>query len=500
MVRSMPTLAAPADLRTRLGELHADGNPMYAALAAGLRRMIERGELPAGTRLPPERQLAAVLAVSRGTVVAAYDELRSAGLVLTRHGSGTVVDGRASPISGPREARMTTAVSGNAIFEGMFDPTGIDLRGAYWIGADDLPAEAFDLRDDDAQRILGGEHGYYPAGLPELRDAVAAHLTSTGLPSTPDQILVATGAQQAMSLVAQLLVEPGDPVVLDELTFPGALTTFGGSAHARLIGAPLHPDGVDVDMLDALVRRHSPRLVYLVPTIQNPTGTVLPPHARRRLVEVMAQWDTVVIDDRTLAPTAWDDDVPAPLAASIPDDRRKPLVLTIGSVSKNLWGGLRVGWVRGPEPTIARLARVKAADDLGSPVMSQLVTSRLLPRLAEIRARRLPLQRARHAAVTEVLEALLPEWTWREPDGGLVLWIQLPDGASSVDLAAVATRHQVGIMPGVSSSVTGRHADFVRVPFGNRPEVLTEGIERVARAWRDYLGARSRADRTCVLV
>jgi DNA-binding transcriptional MocR family regulator len=496
-----PGAASPADLRHRLGDLGAAGHPIYAAIAAGLRRLIERGELPAGTRLPPERRLADALDVSRGTVVAAYDELRAAGLVQTRHGSGTVVDGRASPITGPREAHVTSAVSGNAIIEGMFDPSGgIDLRGAYWIGTDDLPADAFDLRDDESFRLRDEHHGYYPAGLPQLREAIARHLTDSGLPTTADQVLVTTGAQQAMSLVAQLFVERGDTVVLEEITFPGALTTFAGTAQASLVGAPMRDDGVDVDALDSLVRRHAPRLAYLVPTMQNPTGTVLPPHACKRLVESLADWgDTIVIDDRTLAPLTWDD-APPPLAASVPESRAKPLVLTIGSVSKIIWGGLRVGWVRGPEPTIARLARVKAADDLGSPVMSQLVTSRLLPRLAEIRAGRRAEHRARYAAVAEVLRDEMPDWTWAEPAGGLTLWAQLPDGASSVDLAAVATRHQVGIMPGVSSSVTGRHGDFLRIPFGYRPDVLTDGMQRVAKAWRDYVGARSRADRTCVLV
>ena len=105
----------------------------------------------------------------------------------------------------------------------------------------------------------------------------------------------------------------------------------------------MRDEGVDVDALDALVRRHSPRLAYLVPTMQNPTGTVLPPHACKRLVEAIASWgDTVVIDDRTLAPMTWDNDAPPPLAAAIPEERRKPLVLTIGSVSKAIWGGLRV--------------------------------------------------------------------------------------------------------------------------------------------------------------
>jgi DNA-binding transcriptional MocR family regulator len=485
-----------------LGDLNASGHPIYASIAAGLRRLIERGELPAGTRLPPERQLAGALDVSRGTVVAAYDELRGEGLVVTRHGSGTVVDGKASPITGPREALVTSAVSRNAIIEGMFDPSGgIDMRGAYWIGTDDLPAEAFDLRDDEARQLLDEHHGYYPAGLPQLREAVAQHITDTGLPTCADQILVTTGAQQAMSLVSQLFVERGDTVVLEEITFPGALTTFGGTAQAGLIGVPMRAEGVDVDALDAIVRRHSPRLAYLVPTMQNPTGTVLPPHACKRLVESLASWgDTVIIDDRTLAPMTWDNDAPPPLAAAIPESRRKPLVLTIGSVSKAIWGGLRVGWVRGPEPTIARLARVKAADDLGSPVTSQLATARLLPLLPEIRAGRRADHLARYAAVTEVLQDELPDWTWAEPAGGLTLWAQLPDGASSLDLAAVATRYAVGIMPGVSSSVAGHHSDFVRVPFGYRPDVLTDGMQRVAKAWRDYIGARSRADRTCVLV
>lgn len=479
-------------IRDGLGDWTSTDQPLYLALADGLEAMIDDGSLPPGTRLPAERKLADLLAVSRGTVVAAYDELRQGERVQTRRGSGTVVLEEGSPIQSPREAHVAASLNRNSIFAGVLtDADSLDFRGAYWVGTEDLPSEALTVTAADLDAT---GHGYFPAGLPVLRERLADYLTDLGLPTTPRQVIVTTGAQQAIDLVTQLLVEAGDEVVVEELTYPGAIDAFL-TANARVRWVPMTRHGVDVHSLSHAIRRHRPRLAYLIPSVHNPTGTVLPDPARRLIAEAAEDHETVVVDDMTLAETTFDGSVATPLAMFAPDAP----ILTIGSLSKSMWGGFRIGFIRGPESTLARLARLKATTDLGTPVASQIVAARLLPEAASIRERRSKEIRHRYEVLTSLLTEHLPDWEWDEPAGGMVLWTKLPEG-DSAGFQSVAAHHGVGVAPGSVSSASGDHGDHLRLPFGARPETITEVIVRLADAWEDYRGRLTRCDRVSVYV
>ncbi len=483
------------DLLERLGDWsHADG-PLYAALADHLEHLIEEGSLPPGARLPAERRLADALSVSRGTVVAAYDRLRDDELVRTRHGSGTVITGGSSPIHSPREAQIATLLRRNQILAGMLadlGTDGIDLRGAYWVGLDDLPAEAMRI-DRDALEATG--HGYYPAGLPLLREGLAAHIEQVHhLPSTPGEVIVTTGAQQAIALIAQLLVAEDDDVLSEELTYPTAIDVFA-TVGARIRWAPVRDNGADVSAFVSAIRRMRPRLVYVIPSVHNPTGHTMPDHARRLIAEAAAEVDAVILDDVSLAETRFDGRVPTPLQTFVPEAS----VLTVGSLSKSMWGGLRVGWIRGDESTLARLARLKASMDIGTPVASQLAATRLLPHAAAIREKRRPEMRRRYDLLTGILQSRIPEWSWDEPDGGLCLWTDMGRGDSG-HFAPVAAQHGVGIAPGPVSSLSGGHGQFLRLPFGQAPDVLEEGAHRLADAWAAYTSRLDTCGRVSVVV
>ncbi|MFT5222788.1 MAG: DNA-binding transcriptional MocR family regulator [Glaciecola sp.] len=486
---------AEHDLLERLGDWSHDAGPLYAALADHLEVLISEGSLPPGARLPAERRLADALAVSRGTVVAAYDRLREDDLVRTRHGSGTVITGGASPIHSPREAEVATLLRRNQILAGMLTDLGsdgIDLRGAYWVGIDDLPEAALNI-DKSALNATG--HGYYPAGLPLLREALAAHITGVhSLATTPGQVIVATGAQQGIALVAELLVSEGDEVLVEELTYPTAIDVFA-TVGARIRWAPVRDNGADVSAFVSTMRRLRPRLAYVTPSVNNPTGQSMPNHARRLIAEAAAETDTILIDDVSLAETRFDGQVPLPLHTFAPD----ATILTIGSMSKSMWGGLRLGWVRGEEATLARLARLKGSMDLGTPVASQLAGARLLPHADHIRdVRRLELRR-RYDLLTGILGARIPEWTWTEPDGGLCLWTDMGRG-DSAHFAPLAAQHRVGIAPGAVSSTSGQHARFLRLPYGQLPEVLEEGAHRLADAWTAYTRTMDTCGRVSVVI
>jgi DNA-binding transcriptional MocR family regulator len=465
-----------------LGTWSAAEGPLYRRLAAALQATIERGDLPAGARLPPERDLARQLQVSRTTVVAAYNELEEAQLIARRQGSGTRVQPRptASQTSTPELARE---FGRNPLFRGLLDrpETALDMVGAYLLGPGGLPRQVLDGIDGELA-ALGQTAGYWPLGYPPLRAAIAEYLSRRGLATSPDQVLVTSGAQQAIHLVAWLYLDRGEAVIVENPTYAGALDAFNGQG-AHVLGAPTNRNGVDVDQLAALATRLSPRLIYIIPTYQNPVGGLLPSAARQALANLVSERGLVLLEDDSLAGLGFGGTEPPPVAAYAPS--RATNVLTVGSLSKVCWGGLRVGWVRGAESTIAQLGRVKAVADLGSAVPSQVIATRVMSCLDVIRRDRLRLVTERLGLLTRLLQRWLPDWTWDQPRGGLCLWVRLPRG-NAVDFAQVALRHGVSVVPGPVASTDGSFYDYLRLPFGQPPAVLEEAVRRLGRAWQAY--------------
>src|SRR6202012_5537855 len=362
----------PQALADLLGRCPPADGALYRLLAARLGRLADTGELPAGVRLPPERALAAALSVSRNTVALAYQVLRDEGMAASRQGSGTrLVPHRTTPAAVHRA---------NGFFTGLLSaPPAFDLSIAAVDcapqAAAGLPDPGSVLPESERVRLTLGT-GYLPYGLPELRAAIASMLTTFhGVPTTADQVLVTTGAQQALDLLLRCEVAPGHPVVTDNPTYPGFIDALYRSG-ARPVGVP--PG--DMGRLADAVTVHQPAVSYLTPTHQNPTGMVLPAAERHEIVALARRHPGVTfIDDMTLAELSLGPGgvaggagagefnagpTPPPLAALAP---RLPNVVTLGSFSKTYWGGLRTGWVRAPEGIIARLAAAKAAADLGAP-------------------------------------------------------------------------------------------------------------------------------------
>ncbi len=474
------------ELHRLLPAWRSDAGPLYRQLAVALRDLIDAGHLPGGTTLPSERALAHELHLSRNTIVAAYSELRETGRVTSRRGSGTSVTSRDA--LSPRAQRIAGTLTPNSVFDGFLSPAedSIDLRAGYWIGTDELPPDIFDLTDDPGHRQLLLGSGYHPHGLLELRAVIADRLTSQGLPTGPEQLLVTTGAQQALALVVSLLVDPGDPVLVEDTTYPGALDLF------RAYGAHLHTmhrdeHGPDLTDLRRRIAQVRPRLTYLVLTGHNPTGSVAPALIRDGIARLTRDGQ-VLVDDVSLADTATGP-VPPPLAAYAAPDAPGH-VITIGSLSKAVWGGLRIGWLRAPTPLIDRLVHLKTINDIGTPATSQHLAYRLHDNLDELldRRRRAIAQRRDHLEIA--LHRDLPDWSWRTPEAGLCLWIDLGT-TNSIEFAAHAARHGIQIAPGTISSPTGQHRHRLRLPYGQPEAVLTEAVARLTTTWHDL----DRADR-----
>lgn len=473
-----------AELASRLGDWNQARTVLYRALAGAVERLIREGQLAPGTRLPAGRSLAIQLNLSRGTVMAAYDLLREGDLVATLHGSGTVVRRDASPVSGPREAHLTMALPQESLLNGVGATAAghIDLRSASWVGADAVGSIAAErLQRRLVEAALEGR--YDRLGSLELRTAVAAHLSHAGLPTGPEELLITTGAQQGISLTVQLYVGPGDAVVVEDPTYPGAVEAMVAQ-QARIARVAIGPAGPELPLLCRSVERVRPRLVYLVPSVHNPTGVVMPALVRQRLVELIAGWDAVVVDDTTLAETQIDGVVPAPLAAYA-DERAAARIITVGSLSKSLWDGLRVGWVRATPTAIDRLARLKSVADLGTPRVTQVLAEEVLrtpDALFEERRRAL---RHRRDLLSALLARHLPEWSWSEPAGGLCLWVDTgrPDAAA---FCALAGAYGVDVIPSTVSSATTRFPSHLRIPYAHPPEVLEEAVRRLSAAWSGH--------------
>ena len=455
--------------------------PLFRLLARALAGSIERGSLATGARLPAERVLAAAVGVGRGTAVAAYDLLVADGLVERRRGSGTFVVGAGDL------ALLPAGREGSALVARLVDRSSdagaavVDLSISVVGDPGALPARLAVTAADLAAVVP--DTGYSPWGLPGLRAALADHVRGWGLPAGPDELVVTTGAQQGISAAAACWVRPGDTVVVDDPTYPGAVAAFT-AAGARLVGVPVDGGGVRVAELARVVAAERPALVYLQSTLHSPTGAVLARNRRAAVAELVVAHRVPLVEDVALADLAWaspatDAPLPPPIAALAP---QAPIAV-VGSLSKTFWGGLRVGWVRAPAPVALRFARVKATQDLGSSAVSQVLAEKLL------RAGPAVDRRAAHRARYEVLAAALvrelPAWRWAEPEGGLSIWVRLPGGRDAAAFAQVALRAGVAVATAEALSPhPERHRDRLRLSFSSPAEVLEEGVRRLAAAWR----------------
>jgi DNA-binding transcriptional MocR family regulator len=467
-----------------LGDWSSGKGPLHRRLFDALRFAVERGDLPPGSRLPAERALAEALRVSRGTVVSAYAALRADGIVASRQGSGTWIPRVAVNTAGEEpEARRT------GVFRSLIDGSEgrVEFLGAHLPGDDAVTEEllASCVRESAA---LAAEPGYLPLGLPTLRRAIARHVTSWGLPTVEDEILVTNGAQQAVSLVASLLVRRGDVAVIEDPTYIAAIDVLEGLG-ARIHGIPTGPEGAAPEAVRQAVEKAGARFAYLIPSFQNPTGGVMPERARRELARHSREKGLPILEDHTLADLSLGEPPPPPIASY---DEAAPVYLA-GSLSKIFWGGLRIGWIRAKEAEIRRLGRFRLLADLGVSLVGQVVATRLLENAATLTRKRREKILANFESLSSLLRRHLPEWTFDRPKGGLSLWVKLPRGDAS-EFARVAAAHGVDVVPGRVASPSGRHGDRLRLPFVLSPAETEEGVRRLAQAWTAFTPARSRRD------
>lgn len=450
-----------ASLQRLMGGWKADAGraPAYRQIEQALRLLILDGRLPIGIRMPGERNLAPELAVSRTTVAAAYAMLREQGFLASRHGSGSIVR---LPRTVPQQAEELGKAAIDFSIAAL--PAPKEVHSAYAAALAELP------------RHLPGI-GYEPAGLPDLRAEIAARYARRGVQTSPDEILVTQGAQHGLVLLLGLLMKPGGRVVVDHPTYSKALEAIA-NASCQSVPIPLPAYGWDLEQLEAAIDRNGAQLAYLLPDFHNPTGRCMDPEGRRRVAAIAAKTGCRIVVDETMADLWLERPPPPPLAAF----DRAGLVISLGSMGKSFWGGLRIGWVRASRDLIAGLAASRAAIDMGSPIIEQIAATVLLndPEVS-LRPRRTAIREQREHLLERVREQL-PDWRIQSPEGGLSAWAELPRALSTA-LAAEAYSLGVRMAPGSRFGVGGAFERFVRLPYALPTPLLTEAIDRVALAW-----------------
>jgi DNA-binding transcriptional MocR family regulator len=472
------------------------GIPLYRQIADGIRRQVASGELAAGTRLPPERTLAANLGVDRSTVIAAYRRLGAEGLVDAHVGRGTTVSQPLpAAVSGVTPARpidwghlLTPLANDDPIMDELGTLAGRTdvLSLASGIPAPELyPVTEFRALLDEALGARGEGLLQYcpPEGLGQLREAIAGRMSRTGPAVSPRRVLICAGSQQGLYLLARALLEPGDTVVVESPTYHGALLVFR-AVGARIVPVPHDRRGLDTDRLGDLLDRRPVKMIYTLPTFQNPTGVTLALDRRERLVALAQRHSVPIVEDDPYGALRYEGDA-LPSLLSL-DRTPGGAVIYLSTFSKVLFPGFRLGWIVAPAPVIGRLAWLKALVDLDSNPLAQwavadyLRQGRLDVHLANLRAH----YPQRLASLEAGLAASAgAHATWQRPAGGFYLWLRLAAGLRAREVLNEAIVRGVAFVPGDLYHVDGGGRDTMRLAFsGLSPTDLTIAATRLGEA------------------
>lgn len=485
--------------------------PLPRQIATHVERLIQDGLLGPGVKLPATRDLARSLGVNRAVVIEAYEELVAAGLARSHVGQGTFVasreasnGGRPTPAARPsldwaalysRGARLTAAE--DARRRASSPPSAgrgdvISFAGGMPDSAL-FPIDAFrralnDVIRDEGEVLLQ----YYPVtGYPPLRRYLSTHLLRFGLEARPEEILIVNGSQQGFDLIARTFLDPGDVMAVEEPTYPRALQAFRACG-AQLVPVPWTPTGPDVEAFERVLARHRPKLFYCQPSCHNPTGLAMTAETARAVLAAAAHHQVPIVEDGFDPSLYYGERPPLPLRAR----DRDGLVLYIGTFSKVLFPGLRLGWLVAPPPVIERLAAAKQLADLHTSALIQAAVHRFCERkLLERHAARAAREYGRRQALLlEALRRRMPDGVgvgWTEPVGGFSLLVTLPAGLSAAALLPRAAERGVAFTPGASFFLDERGERTLRLSFSSVAAArIDEGVRRLADVIKETLRRR----------
>ena len=476
--------------------------PVYLQIDRELRALIASGELPQGAMLPPERQLATSLGVNRTTILNAYRELKADGLVESRVGSGTRVSGGVTASPGPvgplpwsQLVRPSGEEAPDPLVRDLLELTERADVISFAVGLpapDLLPLDLVGRLHAAMMREAGPAALLHSPteGLTQFRETLCGLMAGRGVSCAVPEVLVTSGSQQGLDLLARVLLDPGDEVVVEEPSYFGALQVFR-RAGARLLGVPTDRDGMRTDVLESVLARRRPKLIYTLPTFQNPSGAVLAGGRRRQLLDLAYRFQVPVVEDDPYSELRYEGNALPPLKAL--DDHGH--VIYASSFSKVLFPGLRVGWLVAPPALVRRLALVKQSVDLHTTTPGQWLIHHFIRDghfQRHVAAAR-QAYRIRRDAMDEALRAAAPPaLEWARPEGGFYFWCRLPASVAQGRLFALAAAEGVAYLPGEACFAGGAAAGFMRLNFTYPTcDQIRVGVAALAAALRTAVRARA---------
>ncbi len=474
--------------------------PLARQIQGHLERLIADGLLAPGVKLPATRELAQSLKVNRATVALAYEELVAAGLARAHVGQGTFVAGEPparmesrAPAPAPidwtallsRSAR--TAAADEERRRAMGTPTAgggglISFAGGMPDSAL-FPTDAFRRVLNQVVREEGGALLQYSSvgGYPPLRRYLAGYLLRFGVEARAEEILIVNGSQQGFDLIARTLVDPGDLVAIEQPTYAGAMQAFR-SFGARLLPVEWDEAGPRPDVFERICERQALKLFYCQPNAHNPTGLTMEPEVGRRLLATAARYQVPIVEDGFDGSLHYGARPSAPLKAA----DRAGVVLYIGTFSKILFPGLRLGWLVAPTPVIERLQAAKQLADLHTSALLQAAVHRFCERrLLDRHITKVTAEYARRRTLLlAALRRRMPDGvTWTEPQGGFSLLLTLPPGLTATALLPVAVERGVAFTPGPAFFLDGAGERTLRLAFSSVAAArIDEGVRRLGEA------------------
>lgn len=477
--------------------------PLYQQIKQGIVTAIERGELPPSTRLPATRVLARQLGVNRVTVVTAYAELAAEGYIDSHVGRGSfvldrAVGGAGEAVNPPslRNPSDWTAHNFNREMMRLARRPDILSFAPGMPATDLLPVDAYRLALNTVLRRDGPTVLQYGLieGYPPLHAAIVRELAGSGIQAEPEQLLITSGTEQGLALILRTLLRPGDAILIEQPTYMHVLDLLAGSG-IYVYPVTCDDQGIQLDLLPDLIARHRPKLLYLTPTYQNPTGACMPLARRQRLLELIAENDMLVLEDDVYRHLWLDKPSPPPLRALDPADN----VIYTSGYSKCLLPGARIGYLLPPARLLPDLSASHQTLDITATELQQRALAVVLEqgRFPEHLQKVREAHRQRRQAMLAALTRYMPPAThWTQPRGGLFLWVQLPlDGPSATTLYVHALELGIAFAPGhlffmPSHGEPPVHANHdLRLNFALHPPRHTDdGIRRLARAWERAAG------------
>jgi DNA-binding transcriptional MocR family regulator len=463
--------------------------------------LIRSGALPAGFLLPPERRLAESLGVNRSTVLSAYRELKARGLVDAHVGRGTAV------LKAPAPLPASAAVPWRQLFRERVarahDPIISDLLAltersdviSFSIGLpapELLPLETVGELTSELLREVGPPLLLHSPteGHSPFREVLAQWVAGRGIRARAADVLVVSGSQQGLDLITRIFIDPGDSVVVEEPTYIGALQSFR-VAGAKIIGIPVDEEGMRTDILASVLERERPKLIYTLPTYQNPSGAVMSLERRRHLLELASRWHLPVLEDDPYSELRYEGDPLPSLKALDQND----CVLYQSTFSKTLFPGLRVGYLVVPPVVLRQLVLAKQGADLHANSFSQYLIERFVHDghfSAHIERMRVAYRRRRDRMVAALRRDSSLALDFAIPTGGYYIWCRLPEGVEQPALLANAAARGVVFLPGRACFPTEPPEGYFRLNFSHATEASIDiGIERLLEAVREATAVAS---------